>query len=423
MENSRLLKNILSCLNRHAFTKYVFGLYKLDDGIRDAKAEGLIPYTVETVDLSDTCGEYVFEQHHCNIPEFQSFAGIFLYTEPIDLFYRLSDVNIATPSIVHNLYRYKALVESRIENWFFPQDGEFAVPKIAFVTNYSDIDQDDYQKVLFPKFAKLIEDWDFAPELLVGSIDSFLEFNSTNTEKALDGLFSGHKDGLSISLIDDRFSVSNFVADKYLPEGVLRNSKNPCESVLIKPVEKNQAILEFEHIINRNPKESELEAFLEKYYQDIFGFEYDKIETQLWLRFPELDIAEGERRLDIFLRNSIEKDWELFELKRATKLTKTSRDIPVFKNEVHNAIEQLRNYSRILSQDTVKRKMAKEGIEYYVPALKLVIGRSPEIPLAQWRSLKTGNEKDIKILTYDELLSSMKKRLQYHTEYSSSKPA
>jgi hypothetical protein len=414
MANDSQLKNLLSYLNRHAFSKYVFSLYKLGDGIRDAEADGSNPSTVETVDLSETCGEYVFEQHHFDPPEFQGFTGIIVYTEPIDLFYELSDVNIATPTIVKNLRQYKKLVRERIENWFFPQDGTFTVPQIAFVTNYSGIGLDDYQTVLFPKFGKLIAKWDFDPELFVGSIDSFLELNPTNAEKAFNDFVSNQKDGLTISLKDDKFSVNNFVADKYIPDGVLRDSKNPCESVFIKSIEKSQAILEFEHIINRNPKESELELFLQKYYQDIFGFEYDRIETQLWLRFPDLDIAQGERRLDIFLRNSIEKDWELFEIKRAKTLTNTYRDIPVFKNEVQSAIQQLRNYSQILSQDSVKRKMAKEGIEYYVPTLKLVIGRTPNIPLAQWRWLKASNEKDVKIFTYDELLASMKRRAEYH---------
>src|SRR5690606_18816258 len=114
-------------------------------------------------------------------------------------------------------------------------------------------------------------------------------------------------------------SINSFAADNYIPNGVLRNSKNPCESVTLKSADKSQAILEFEELINRNVKENVLELFLQKYYQELFGFEYDKIETQVWLRFPELDISNENRRLDIFLRNSVENDWEIFEIKRAKK--------------------------------------------------------------------------------------------------------
>jgi hypothetical protein len=52
------------------------------------------------------------------------------------------------------------------------------------VTNYSGLDTDDYQKALFPKFGKLVSSWDFEPELFVGSIDSILELNPINAEKA-----------------------------------------------------------------------------------------------------------------------------------------------------------------------------------------------------------------------------------------------
>jgi hypothetical protein len=153
---------------------------------------------------------------------------------------------------------------------------------------------------------------------------------------------------------------------------------------------------------------------LKRYYQEIFGFGYDKIETQIWLRFPDLDISSKSRRLDIFMRNSIQGDWDLFEIKKPVKLTKTYRDVPVFTDEITSAIQQLRNYGRLLSQDKVKKALAQDGIEYYVPSLNLVVGRSPNIPHEQWRWLKSTNERDLKIVTYDELLIAMRNRLNNH---------
>jgi len=84
--------------------------------------------------------------------------------------------------------------------------------------------------------------------------------------------------------------------------------------------------------------------------------------------------------------------------------------IPVFVNAVHNSIQQIQNYKRILSQDNVKRKLALDGIEYYEPEYRLVIGRNPDISLAQWRNLKKSNENGLKISTYDELLKEAEKR-------------
>lgn len=144
---------------------------------------------------------------------------------------------------------------------------------------------------------------------------------------------------------------------------------------------------------------------------------YDKIETQIWLKFPELDINNKNRRLDVFLRNAITHDWELMELKKADiKLTKTVRDIPVFVNAVHEGIQQIRNYKRILNQDNVKKIFASQGIEYYEPEYRLVIGRNPDIPLEQWRHLKKSNENGLKIITYDEIIDSLKYGLMIQNE-------
>src|SRR5690606_23077181 len=131
--------------------------------------------------------------------------------------------------------------------------------QIALVTNYVDISKDDYQQILFPKFEKLIKNWDYQPQLLIGSIDSFIELQPTKAEKALTEFVSTYKDELCISLVDDRLSINSFAADNYIPNGVLRNSKNPCESVTLKSADKSQAILEFEELINRNVKENVLE--------------------------------------------------------------------------------------------------------------------------------------------------------------------
>jgi hypothetical protein len=122
-----------------------------------------------------------------------------------------------------------------------------------------------------------------------------------------------------------------------------------------------------------------------------------------------------ERRLDIFLRNSVIRDWELFELKKPIKLVNNYRDIPVLANQVHSSIQQLRNYENILGQEKVKNHFKKEGIEYYYPELRLVIGRSPDIPIEQWRWLQaTNNSSRLKIITYDDILKEMEARLSFY---------
>ena len=118
------------------------------------------------------------------------------------------------------------------------------------------------------------------------------------------------------------------------------------------------------------------------------------------------------QRLDVFLRNSIANDWELFEVKRVIELTRTYRDVPVIAREVTYALHQLKNYARILAQDRVRKHFAKQGIEYYQPSLSLVVGKIPQIPQDQWRWLLSTNENGVKILTFDNLLAEMKMRLR-----------
>jgi hypothetical protein len=207
--------------------------------------------------------------------------------------------------------------------------------------------------------------------------------------------------------------VETFQCQKSLFAGVSHVGRQPYEPVIVDNLRKKEdCLLEFEALIKKGAKESELEKFISAYYKDIFGSKYDRIETQLWLRFPEYDIAGKERRLDVFLRNSVINDWALFEIKRPVKVTSTYRDVPVIAREVTEAIQQVKNYARILTQDAVKKQFAKEGIEYYEPCLNLVIGRSPEISQEQWRWLMSTHGRDLNIFTYDDLLKEMRVRLR-----------
>lgn len=135
--------------------------------------------------------------------------------------------------------------------------------------------------------------------------------------------------------------------------GILNKDADPLSPIYVRTNTTNQILKEFEWLLKDVSKEREMELFLQKYYKYLFGDYYDKIETQLWLRFPELDINSKDRRLDIFVRNSIEKDWELMELKRILKPIKFSQGMPIFTNKIYAAIEQLRNYGKILNEDVV----------------------------------------------------------------------
>lgn len=415
--DEQLLKDLLSRLNKNAFISLVEELCKCDLGDLPF---GPIFYP--------EIGEGVHSTLRGHPYRLTKFMRILLFPHyiPIELFQEPHKVDIADPIIVDQLQKFKNIYEelkSRLKHGKQVEFGYrgskefswFEIGELAFQANFAGIGTDEYQNIFLPKYQELVKRFGWEGFVEVGSLDIYTEFYPKELGMIFKEFISTHKDGLSINLSTEQVRVDRFSAEKSILSGVLRLSKSPCEPLFISTQDQKEQVLEeFESLIQKNVTEAELERFLDQYYKEVFGFQYDRIETQLWLRFPELDISGKNRRLDIFLRNSVEHDWELFEIKRVINLASTYRDVPVLAHEIMSAIQQLRNYASILAQDVVRTRFAKEGIEYYYPSLRLVVGKRPQISLKQWRWLKASNEKDLKIITYDDLLDEMRLRLQHH---------
>jgi len=237
------------------------------------------------------------------------------------------------------------------------------------------------------------------------------------TERSLNKIVNEYSEGLAICMTSHDVSVNSFTSQRNLASGVSPGTRSIYEPLVVAQAIHNQGILEeFAKLLREDTTEARLQEFVVAHYKDIFGPKYDRIETELWLRCPELDLDNKNRRLDIFLRNSIRNDWELFELKRAIKLTSTYRDSTAFVAEIWHARQQVRNYARILAQDKVKKHLALEGIEYFEPTLNLIIGRAPQVPQPQWRWLLADMERDIRIFTFDEILAELRSRFEDHYE-------
>ena len=343
----------------------------------------------------------------------QYYEGIYIFDYlPLEVFKEPTSVTICTPDLVRALSIIKQDYDRRSR-----PNAEYEIhllEAIYFVTNFSGLSIDDQKAYLSPQYRKLLEKSCLKQQSFgVGNIETFCSLHPEKTLDKFREFVAKHDDGICIELSEETRDISHFSNDKYLLTGVSRASKNLYEPVYIKKYKKDQEILhEFKRLILKNPKEAEIESFIRAHHTEIFGSKYDRIETQLWLKFPELDIGGKERRLDIFLRNCVSNDWELYEVKRPIKLTASYRDCPILAAEVHKAIQQIRNYAKILSQDVVKKTFAKEGIEYYEPLLHLVIGRKPQISNAQWRAILGANKEDVKLITYDDLLEEMKIRIQ-----------
>lgn len=418
--HEQLLKDLLSRLNKNAFISLIKEIHKYD--LRDFSCTPIFyPEIGEGV-------HSVLRGHPYRLTKFMRIL-VFPHYIPIELFREPHKVDIADPIIVDQLQKFKNIYEElkgRLEQGKQVEFGYvgskeyswFEIGELDFHANFAGIGIDEYQSIFLPKYQELVKRFGWEGFVDAGSLDIYTEFLKKELGVIFKEFISTHKDGLSIDLSTEQVRVDRFSAEKSILSGVLKLSKSPCEPLFIfTHDQKEQVLEEFESLIQKKVTEAELESFLTRYYKEVFGLQYDRIETQLWLRFPELDISGKNRRLDIFLRNSVEHDWELFEIKRVINLTSTYRDVPVLAHEIMSAIQQLRNYASILAQDVVRARFAKEGIEYYYPSLRLVVGKRPQIPLKQWRWLKASNEKDLKIITFDDLLDEMRLRLQHHYQF------
>ena len=409
--DTKLVKQFLSQLNNESFKRFIYELWNLDnDNLQHKK----LRYT--------RFDKNIIEEEYTKSEDGNLFHGYYLiipFLFPIEVFDN-ANIDFLDPYFMSNLKKYKRTIKNREQSWFFPTDGNYIEPGFSFITNFEGIDTNIYYTNIIPKFEELVKKCGFNNNVYVGSCDSF--FEPEYEEKALcafQNFIKKYQGEISLSFFEGKINIEYFYPDKYISKGLLKNSINPYESISFNLKNKTDIILEFEDLINSKASESTLEKFLIKNYKEIFGEHYDRIESQIWLRFPEYDIANKERRIDLFLRNSIERDWELFEIKKPKQLTSTYRDIPVFKNEIYQAIEQIKNYEKILSQDRVKKKFYSEGLEYFYPELRLVIGNKPDISIEQWRWLKTQNENKLKIITYEDLISSMKIRYKQNLEIRS----
>jgi len=248
----------------------------------------------------------------------------------------------------------------------------------------------------------------------VGNINTFTNHTDEDPERLqniLRDFLTTNDEGICISLSDKRICASRFMVENEFC-GATKKTMCPIQPAFKKMSTSNDILDEFNKLIFSDAQERTLEEFLRQYYKEVLGGKYDSISTQVWLKFPELDIGLKDRRLDIFMRNSVLGDWELFELKRSNiHLTKTVSDVPMFVSTVSDAIAQVKNYKRLLEQDKVKRALSAEGIEYYEPEVNLIIGKKPSISTPQWRRLIADNQNGIKIVTYDTLLAEARHRL------------
>lgn len=406
--DKQLLARFIAHFSRHTFAAFVTELFSDPN-----KFEGVYPLP--------EVGEDVFY-----LPYLDSYGGsihevVLLHFPLLELFKPSDRLIINDPILINKLVKIRNIYHRAIGQWgmvdpFLKADD--SLKTIRFITNLYGIERKVYEETLVPAYQRLKRYCGVKkPTAFVGSPDSFVDLDPNGTEEAVKKILHEYNEGIAISVSIDDVTIRGFTGERILASGASPGTRNVYEPVIVGHAIANLDILnEFQRLIHEESSETRLQDFLAAHYKEIFGRKYDQIRTELWLRFPEHDLRNKQRRLDIFLRNSIRNDWDLFEIKRPIGLTSTYRDVPAVVAEVSHAIHQIRNYARILTQDKVKRHFAREGIEYFEPSLNLVIGRTPQIPDAEWRWLLRESERDLRIFTFDELLAELRSRFEDHYE-------
>lgn len=400
------IKAILSKFTAETFGAFIHKLFypKTDDPLGQAEEE------------YGNLGDGIFAQASPGYADSLDSVFVLQYL-PLSVFSRPSFKHLANdPILPARLRHLKKLYNGVCAYYGMVSPGLVKATKLrslGFLINLSGLSRQQYDEEIFPQYERLVQKIDLhTPITLVGSYDSFMDFSATEVQDILKCFLSNETDGITIQMAPDGPRVLPFTVQTGFESGVLKANRCPYEPVLVAASEQNaELIREFEDMVRKDCSETKREKFLVAHATEIFGGKYDRIEAQILLRFPEIDIAGKERRMDLFMRNCISNDWELFEIKNPIRLIRDYRSLPVMVAEVSRAITQLKNYSRLLSRPEIKEALKQSGIEHFEPTLNLVIGRKPQISAEQWNWLKCSQDKDVRLFTYDDLVSEMKIRL------------
>jgi hypothetical protein len=393
--DGKLIKSIIGKFDRNAFESFFQKLLN-DSDVYQGRV-----YRLSNID------DRIFE---CPAERFyQSIDAFFMCYTPYNIFEKFAIENIDLTEFKRLVSKYTSQRNFSNEPWL-SIDGVTLYAINNFDTENLGIDDEKLLSLYEKELTSLLGIEKY--RIGVGNLNTFIKASQDVLRSTLRSFLDEYDDGISISFSDTGVHASRIMGENEFA-GITKVTNLPLQPIFKKILDKNDILLNFEKLIFSDAKESQLEEFIHQHYQEIFGGKYDRISTQLWLKFPELDIGNKERRLDIFMRNVLEGDWELYELKRSNvELTKSISDVPSLVASVNDAIAQMKNYKHILEQDAVKRKLAVDGIEYYEPEINLVIGKKPSIHNAQWRRLLSDNQNGFRILTYDKLLIDATQRLE-----------
>jgi hypothetical protein len=225
-------------------------------------------------------------------------------------------------------------------------------------------------------------------------------------------------EGLAFEISNGKIIISPFCNECILSAGITKKSKIPLEPVYLKIHDKKDYKTFTCDFPDNVAKERELQEKLINNITSLMIENYEHIDVQIWLKFPELDKYKKYKRFNVLLRNSVINDEDLFDLalpKSIDNVYEGFEDLikgyEYIIQETVSALKQLKKCDTKPIHDKIKEMLSQEGIENCEPCVRLVLGKNPQIKKETWKWILSNNEDNLNILSYDKLINEMKNRI------------
>lgn len=179
-------------------------------------------------------------------------------------------------------------------------------------------------------------------------------------------------------------------------------------SRLVLPLVAPEILREFESLLNASStNEQHIQKFLERYPEVLKSLGYVDCKPQVMLREP------GKRDLkpDFLLCKPGNNGFDILDLKLPSATIVRTEPYPRISHEITKAIAQLRAYRNYFSSPVNRDRFVRaHGIEFFEPSLIVTVGRRHQYPNALIRNEIQQQSRDVRLMTYDELIEYAKVR-------------
>lgn len=223
--------------------------------------------------------------------------------------------------------------------------------------------------------------------------------------------FAPERDEPSLTMLeeDGKIVIEHF---SYRGTAAISGSKEreilSVNSRLALPLVHAQILREFEALLNASStNELHIQRFLERYPEVLKSLGYVDCKPQIILR----EAGKRDLKPDFLLFKPGNNGFDILDLKLPSASIVRTEPYPRISHEITKAIAQLRAYRNYFSNAANRdRFVHSHGIEFFEPSLIVTIGRQHQYPSAAIRNELQQQSRDVRLMTYDELVAYAKVR-------------